>query len=106
MAASASREQIVYALDTTKATIPEAVELLADAVLNPRFAPWEVKAAAEKLEADLKQLENNPQATLLEVRRLLAPQGSQACLCKLLDRGRMGSPVICCVAMCRVAFDS
>lgn len=75
VAASASREQIVYALDTTKASIPEAVELLADAVLNPKFAPWEVKAAADKLEEDLKALEANPQATLLEGLHTAAFQG-------------------------------
>lgn len=35
--ASASREQMAYTADTLKSHLPEAVELLADAVLNPKF---------------------------------------------------------------------
>lgn len=40
--AAASREQMAYNIDCTKATIPEALEVLADAVLNPKFQSWEV----------------------------------------------------------------
>ena len=35
--ASASREQMAYTVDVLKTHVPEAVELLADAVLNPKF---------------------------------------------------------------------
>ena len=40
--ASASREQMAYNIDTSKVTVPEALELLADAVINPKFSSWEV----------------------------------------------------------------
>ena len=40
--AAASREQMAYNIDCTKASIPEALEVLADAVLNPKFQSWEV----------------------------------------------------------------
>jgi hypothetical protein len=40
--ASASREQMAYNIDTSKITVPEALEVLADAVLNPKFQSWEV----------------------------------------------------------------
>lgn len=33
---------MAYNIDCTKATIPEALEVLADAVLNPKFQSWEV----------------------------------------------------------------
>ena len=65
--ASASREQMVYNVDCLKTNIPEALELLADVVFNPRFAPWEVKAQKEKLAQDLKGIKNKPQMSILEV---------------------------------------
>lgn len=39
---AASREQMAYNIDTSKATVPEALEILTDAVLNPKFQSWEV----------------------------------------------------------------
>lgn len=33
---------MAYNIDCTKASVPEALELLADAVLNPKFQSWEV----------------------------------------------------------------
>lgn len=64
--ASASREQMAYNIDTSKATVPEALEVLADAVLNPKFQSWEVAEQVRKMEADVKNLRDNPQTTLLE----------------------------------------
>lgn len=64
--ASASREQMAYNIDTSKATVPEALEVLADAVLNPKFQAWEVAEQVRKMEADVKNLQANPQTTLLE----------------------------------------
>ncbi|EFN54308.1 hypothetical protein CHLNCDRAFT_36005 [Chlorella variabilis] len=64
--ASASREQMAYNIDTSKATIPEALEVLTDAVLNPKFQSWEVAEQVRKMEADVKNLKDNPQTTLLE----------------------------------------
>lgn len=58
---------MAYVIDATSVHLPEALEILADAVLNPEFHPWEVQAATAKLDADLKKLQDNPQTTLLEV---------------------------------------
>lgn len=33
---------MAYTIDTSKVTVPEALELLADAVVNPKFQSWEV----------------------------------------------------------------
>ena len=63
--ASASREQMAYTVDTSKATVPEALEVLTDAVLNPKFELWEVKEQIKKMEADSKNLEDNPQTLSL-----------------------------------------
>ena len=87
--ASASREQMVYNIDTSKATVPEALELLADAVLNPKFAAWEVAEQAKRMDEDIKAVASNPQTLLSEVmhaaafsgalaRPLIAPEGVAA----------------------------
>jgi processing peptidase subunit alpha len=65
--ASASREQMAYTIDTSKVTVPEALEVLADAVLNPKFQSWDVAEQLRKMEEDLKGLKDNPQTVLLEV---------------------------------------
>lgn len=51
-----------------KSNVPEALEILADAVLNPRFTNWEVADQIVKMEHDIKGLKENPQTVLLEVR--------------------------------------
>ena len=65
--ASASREQMVYTVDVVKTNVAEALELLADAVFNPKFQPWDVKAQREKLVEDLKAFSSKPQTAILEV---------------------------------------
>lgn len=64
--ASASREQMAYTIDCPKVAVPEALEVLADAVLNPKFQPWEVAEQVKRMEADVKNLADNPQTLLLE----------------------------------------
>lgn len=58
--------QIAYNIDVAKSNVPEALEVLADAVLNPRFTTWEVAEAIQKIEQDIKGLKENPQTVLLE----------------------------------------
>ena len=48
-------------------SIPEALELLLDAVLNPKLQQWEVEKVATRLEADLEAFKQDPHACLLEV---------------------------------------
>lgn len=59
--------QIAYNIDVVKSNIPEALEVLSDAVLNPRFTTWEVAEAVQKIEQDIRGLKENPQTVLLEV---------------------------------------
>ncbi|GAB4821951.1 hypothetical protein N2152v2_008997 [Parachlorella kessleri] len=81
--ASASREQMAYNIDTSKVTVPEALEVLADAVLNPKFQSWEVAEQIKKMEGDIKNLKDNPQTTLLEGMHSVAYHGG------------LGRPLIC-----------
>ena len=77
--ASASREQMAYAVDVARPLVPEALELLSDAVLNPKFEAWEVEAAAKRLAADAAAMkEGNPQGGLLEARHEVAYTGALA----------------------------
>lgn len=69
---------MVYSIDTTKATVPEALEILTDAVLNPKFASWEVAEARTKMEADLKNVAENPQTMLLEAAHTVGYTGALA----------------------------
>lgn len=62
--------QMAYVIDATNVHLAEALEILADAVLNPEFHPWEVQTATARLDADLKKLKDNPQTTLMEVLHL------------------------------------
>jgi processing peptidase subunit alpha len=73
--ASASREQMAYSIDTTRATVPEALEILTDCVINPKFELWEVKEALDRMKEDVKNLEDNPQTTLLEALHSAAYSG-------------------------------
>ena len=73
--ASASREQMCYNIDVSKVAIPEALEVLADAVLNPKFQSWEVAEQVKKMESDIEKLADNPQTTLLEALHSVAYQG-------------------------------
>ena len=89
---SASREQMAYSIDVPRPMAAEALEVLADAVLNPRFEAHEVAAAAARLEADRAASAGEnaaPQGVLLEglhevaftgglARPLLAPAGAAA----------------------------
>lgn len=89
--AAASREQMAYSIDVPRTQAAAALEILADAVVNPRLQAYEVKEAAEKLEADLKGLADNPQLALMEAlhgaaywgdlaKPLLAPVGAPGAL--------------------------
>jgi processing peptidase subunit alpha len=60
---------MAYTVDVVKTNVPEAVEILADSVLNPKFLPWEVAHAVEKMREDIKAAKENPQSVLLEVRK-------------------------------------
>ncbi|KAK9811331.1 hypothetical protein WJX72_002016 [[Myrmecia] bisecta] len=81
--ASASREQMAYNIDCVKTNVPEALEVLADAVLNPKFDSWVVAEQLKKLEKDIKNIKENPQMALLEGIHNVAYQGG------------LGRPLVC-----------
>jgi mitochondrial-processing peptidase subunit alpha len=66
--ACAAPPQIAYNIDVVRDLVPEALEILVDAVLNPKFHEWEVAEQVQRLKADLKNVADNPSTLLLEVR--------------------------------------
>jgi len=65
--ASATREQMSYSADVLKTHLPEAVEILADVVLNTNYKNHEVKHELRKMFTQMKGVTSNPNAMLLEV---------------------------------------
>ena len=66
-AVSASREQMYYSVECLKSDTAAAVEVLCDAVMNPKFNPWEVEEVQALLKSDLDELKKNPQSSLGEL---------------------------------------
>ncbi|KAK9844905.1 hypothetical protein WJX74_008454 [Apatococcus lobatus] len=64
--ASATREQMAYNIDVVKTNIPEALEVLLDAVANPAFHNWELQEQIKRLTKDIENAKNNPQSLLME----------------------------------------
>ena len=62
-----SARQMAYNIDVVKTNVPEALEILVDSVVNPKFVSWEVNAAINKMREDIKTVKDNPQTVLLEV---------------------------------------
>ena len=58
---------MAYNIDVPKTSVAEALEILVDSVVNPKFLAWEVKEAVEKMKADLQTVKDNPQTLLMEV---------------------------------------
>lgn len=73
--ASASREQMAYTVDCLKTNLPEAVELLADAVMNPKLADHEVAEVAAALKAEMTALAANPANLMMEAVHAVAYSG-------------------------------
>jgi processing peptidase subunit alpha len=73
--ASASREQMAYTVDCLKTNLPEAVELLADTVMNPKLADHEVADVANALKAEMTELAANPANLMMEAVHAVAFDG-------------------------------
>lgn len=73
--ASASREQMAYTVDCLKTNLPEAVELLADTVMNPKLADHEVAEVASALKAEMTELSANPANLMMEAVHAVAFDG-------------------------------
>ena len=58
--------QMAYNIDVPKTSVAEALEILVDSVVNPKFLTWEVKEAVEKMKGDLQTVKDNPQTLLME----------------------------------------
>jgi processing peptidase subunit alpha len=63
----ASRENTVYQVDTLKNAVPDAVAMLAETTLAPKFLSWEVEEAHSAVKAELDELKQNPQALVQEL---------------------------------------
>ena len=75
LSASASREQFSYACDALKTHVPAAVELLLDCAINPRLHNHEVEEVVKAMQAEVKELHENPQALLMEATHATAYSG-------------------------------
>jgi len=75
LSASASREQFAYAVDALKSHLPQAVELLLDSALNPALENHEVEAVVKAMKDEVKELNENPQALLMEATHATAYSG-------------------------------
>ena len=67
LSATASRESIVYQVDTLKSSVGEAVEMLAETTLSPKLLPWEMEQVSAAVKADVESLEHNPEALVQEL---------------------------------------
>merc|ERR1719197_1845533 len=63
----ASRENTVYQVDTLKSAVPDAVAMLAETTLNPKFLSWEVEEAHSAVKVELDELKQNHQALMQEL---------------------------------------
>lgn len=59
---------MAYTMDCVRSAVPEAVEILTDAVLNPKFLPWEVAGAIARIREDVKNVKDNPYTVVNEAR--------------------------------------
>ena len=57
---------MAYNIDVPKTNVADALEILVDSVVNPKFLAWEVKEAVEKMKGDLATVKDNPQTLLME----------------------------------------
>ena len=73
--ASASREQMAYTVDCLRTNLPEATELLCDAVMNAKLADHEVAEAAKALSEEMKALLENPANLMMEAAHATAFDG-------------------------------
>mmetsp|Transcript_9373 Transcript_9373/g.33016 ORF Transcript_9373/g.33016 Transcript_9373/m.33016 type:complete len:497 (-) Transcript_9373:1374-2864(-) len=64
--ANASREQMAYTIDGPRHNMPEMAEVLVDAVINPKFQPWEIKEQVERIKEEVDEAEKNHQSFLME----------------------------------------
>ena len=73
--ASASREQMAYTVDCLRTNLPEAVELLTDAVMNQKLTDHEVANAAAALKKEMTELAENPAHLIMEAAHSVAFTG-------------------------------
>lgn len=75
MLAAAAREQMYYSVDCLRNHVPEALEVLCDSVMNPKFTSWELQDAVARLKEDIDNMKKNPQVLLSEALQSAAYKG-------------------------------
>jgi len=69
---TASRENIVYQIDTLKSSVPEAVAMLAETALKPQFLPWELSDQAHAINAEISDFSGNHMGSVQELMHMAA----------------------------------
>jgi hypothetical protein len=87
--------QMAYNIDVVKTNVPEALEILVDSVVNPKFLSWEVNTAINKMREDIKTVKDNPQTVLLEVRATLNAMDCMHAACQISYQGNVASATVC-----------
>jgi hypothetical protein len=77
--ATGSRERAAFGISFLKLHVPEAVELLFDAVLNARLTSWEVADAMEAAKEELAAAYSTPSTLLAEARVLCCAEWHSLC---------------------------
>ncbi|KAL1510788.1 hypothetical protein AB1Y20_007074 [Prymnesium parvum] len=83
--ATSARETIVYQMDTLKEHVPEALDMLAETILAPKFLPWELKEVAQAVSIELEEFSKLKQMLVQEMAHPAAFGGSSP----------LGKPLMC-----------
>ena len=75
LSASASREQFCFAADALKTRAAETTELLLDCAMNASLHDYEIEEVVKSLKEEVKELNENPQAMLMEAAHATAYSG-------------------------------
>jgi len=65
--AASSREYMVFTADVLRTNVDRATELVAETVLKPKFAPWDIDDQRKIIRSESEELEKNAQATVTEM---------------------------------------
>jgi processing peptidase subunit alpha len=65
--AASAREYMVFTADVLRTNIDRATELVAETVLKPKFAPWDIEDQRKIIRIELEEMEKNAQAMVTEM---------------------------------------
>jgi processing peptidase subunit alpha len=65
--AASAREYMVFTADVLRTNLDRATELVAETVLKPKFAPWDIEDQRKIIRIELEEMEKNAQAMVTEM---------------------------------------